>query len=217
MHLITSGTNGARPTGLDAPSIDNQGSWRRTRGDSLGNYSETAGGLAGRTLMWAAVNPGLLFQETSRGLIGRMTSLACARHKERRHDAASGTPSVSRAARAPVRRGLPATWAWYIAVVNRSGSAMPLSASRHGYSCGDASRTPSTSKMHDVSTVIAVPRLAMMFAPCCRIRIACTICGRAGGDSLGNDPDSLRRKPSQWRSIRRWLDFLQGCARNRGC
>ena len=78
---------------------------------------------------------------------------ACVRHSRRSARAASGTPSASKAARAPARRGLPATCAWYISVVKRLGSARPTSASRQACSCGEASRTPSTSKMQAVNVL----------------------------------------------------------------
>jgi hypothetical protein len=72
----------------------------------------------------------------------------------------SGAPKCSRAARAPAIRGLPAMISWYIAEVKRSGvqlvwsrtsrhspSISVCSDSRQANSCGESTRTPSTSKI----------------------------------------------------------------------
>ncbi len=94
----------------------------------------------------------------------RCSCLAAAYRSARR--STSGTPKYSSAARAPASRGIPAITCWYTAGVKRCGvqlvwprmsrhspSISSWRASRQASSCGESTRTPSTSKI--------APRYAM--------------------------------------------------------
>ena len=106
----------------------------------------------------------------------------------------SGTPKCFMAARAPAMRGLPAMTCWYTAGVNRSGVQLVWSRtsrhsvsisirndSRQASSCGESTRTPSTSKI--------APRYAMTLPPYSVLRAAPTRV-----ESVSTRPSGVPRK-----------------------